>query len=165
MLIALVQGLLGFGLLALSAQPVMALARFDWLLSFGVVIGFIFLGIAAFFFGLARRQPVALHMDESGILGYYVDPTPWEDVAQIHEVTGRKGERYLGFEVKDLPKLIARQSPWRRFFTASNARNTKAHMLVPQIVLQGTTVDALARQAEAFLAGAKVDSGRANTQG
>lgn len=125
---------------------------FDWLILLGLAGSAMFGWFALYFFGLARKNPIALRMDKQGISGFYADPASWAEIKSAFAYVGHKHHRFLGFELHDPVAFRDRQSPWRRYLSWGNGRHHNAHLVVPQIVLADTTVNELAEQAQQFLA-------------
>ncbi|MFK7837651.1 MAG: hypothetical protein AB8B60_15680 [Sulfitobacter sp.] len=133
-------GFFGLFMLAISLGVLLNVGS-GWLVFLGVLCGALFLFFAVFFIGLARRNPVALRMDNKGISGFYCDPASWEEIKSIDTFTGQKHHRFLGFELHDPVAFRDRQTPWRRYVSHTNGKARNLHLVVPEIVLKDAKVD------------------------
>lgn len=156
------QTIMGLIVLAMVGMP-LAFGIFDWIIAAGLAAAAFFLWFGFFFFALARRSPVALRMDETGISGYYAEPATWEEIKAVHAFKGQRGHDFLGFELHDPVGFRDRQSPWRRYLSWANGRAHNSHLTIPQMVLQDADVTKLAQTADALRAQAQT-TGRAHPQ-
>lgn len=138
------QTFMGLIVLAMVGIP-MVFGIFDWLIAAGLAAAGFFLWFGFFFFALARRNPVALRMDEKGVSGYYADPATWGEIKDVHAFKGPRGHEFLGFELHDPVGFRDRQTPWRRYLSWTNGRTNRAHLTVPQMVLHDAKVEELAK--------------------
>ncbi|MEW9921195.1 hypothetical protein AB2B41_16410 [Marimonas sp. MJW-29] len=137
--------------LCLVAFP-LSIGIFDWLIAAGLLTAAFFGWFALYFFALARRNAVALRMDDKGISGYYVDPVSWADIAEVRAFQDSRRNGFLGFALKDPVAFRDRQTPWRRLRSWSLGRQNGVHQVVPEMVLADVTVVELAETARHFLA-------------
>lgn len=114
-------------------------------------------------FGLALRKPVALRMDAKGISGYYITPALWDEIAEIGTYSQTAGAlrhsgetvRFLGFRLHDPVGFRDQQTAWERLRSWSSGRGVGYHLVIPGTALDNDNLDALAAQAEVFMAEAR----------
>lgn len=154
-LATLLMALLGLGFAAL----ILSLRDPDyWLIAIALLIGLSFGGMAAFFFGIARQNPVALRMDAKGVSGYYITPATWDEIGKIgtftetHSTFNRNSvqNRFLGFELHDPIAFRDSQTAWGRLRSWSSGRGSGYHLTVPENMIAGHDLEDLETQAQAF---------------
>lgn len=130
---------------------------FMWLsseISFGLFLAFApgplsgLMGL--WFLGIALKSPVALRMDAHGISGFYADPATWDEITTIGTFTDANRNRFVGFAVQDPIALRDRQTAWGRLKSHASGRHYGYHIAVPERLLKGSDVEALATQAKAL---------------
>lgn len=143
-----------FGMVAMFVS----MAKPEGLLIFiALLSGITFGACAVRLGGIAHQAPTALRMDRDGISGYYAEPATWDEIkdigigtAQVNTPRANHSHRYLGFSLHDPIGFRDRQSAWRRLSSWISGRNSGYHIVIPETLITGTTIDRLLTQAKAF---------------